>query len=61
MGLESLDQSGAILENFAALILQRSTRTRVSTEAAIAAMGGHPMYLGADQIQLGVYDPALFH
>lgn len=33
---------------------KRSTRTRVSTEAAVAAMGGHPMFLGKDDIQLGV-------
>ncbi|KAI9828572.1 MAG: hypothetical protein M1819_006564 [Sarea resinae] len=33
---------------------KRSTRTRVSTEAAIASMGGHPMFLGKDDIQLGV-------
>ena len=33
---------------------KRSTRTRVSTEAAVAAMGGHPMFLGRDDIQLGV-------
>lgn len=33
---------------------KRSTRTRVSTEAAIAAMGGHPMFLGKEDIQLGV-------
>jgi ornithine carbamoyltransferase len=31
-----------------------STRTRVSTEAAIATMGGHPMFLGKNDIQLGV-------
>jgi ornithine carbamoyltransferase len=31
-----------------------STRTRVSTEAAVATMGGHPMFLGKNDIQLGV-------
>ncbi|KAL6707957.1 ornithine carbamoyltransferase [Coniothyrium glycines] len=42
---------------------KRSTRTRVSTEGAIATMGGTPMFLGKDDIQLGVneslYDTAL--
>lgn len=42
---------------------KRSTRTRVSTEAAVTAMGGHPMFLGKDDIQLGVneslYDTSL--
>jgi ornithine carbamoyltransferase len=33
---------------------KRSTRTRVSTEAAVSIMGGHPMFLGKDDIQLGV-------
>ena len=33
---------------------KRSTRTRVSTESAVATMGGHPMFLGKDDIQLGV-------
>ena len=33
---------------------KRSTRTRVSTEAAVARMNGHPMFLGAQDIQLGV-------
>lgn len=36
---------------------KRSTRTRVSTEAAVVHMGGHPMFLGKDDIQLGVRDP----
>jgi len=35
---------------------KRSTRTRVSTEAAVSIMGGHPMFLGKDDIQLGVSD-----
>lgn len=33
---------------------KRSTRTRVSAEAAVATMGGHSMFLGKDDIQLGV-------
>ncbi len=33
---------------------KRSTRTRISTEAAVVTMGGHPMFLGKDDIQLGV-------
>ncbi|KAI9751714.1 MAG: hypothetical protein M4579_005932 [Chaenotheca gracillima] len=33
---------------------KRSTRTRISTEGAVVTMGGHPMFLGKDDIQLGV-------
>ncbi|KAJ5907776.1 Ornithine carbamoyltransferase [Penicillium taxi] len=33
---------------------KRSTRTRISTESATVHMGGHPMFLGKDDIQLGV-------
>jgi ornithine carbamoyltransferase len=36
---------------------KRSTRTRVSTEGAIAAFGGSPMFLGKEDIQLGVHLP----
>ncbi|KIN01651.1 hypothetical protein OIDMADRAFT_102977 [Oidiodendron maius Zn] len=42
---------------------KRSTRTQVSAEAAVATMGGHSMFLGKDDIQLGVnealYDTSL--
>lgn len=38
----------------AILFSKRSTRTRVSTEAAVVHLGGHPMFLGKDDIQLGV-------
>lgn len=36
------------------LFSKRSTRTRVSTEGAVKYLGGHPMFLGRDDIQLGV-------
>ncbi|KAG0131551.1 Aspartate/ornithine carbamoyltransferase [Tuber indicum] len=38
----------------AMMFSKRSTRTRVSTEAAVVYLGGHPMFLGKDDIQLGV-------
>ncbi|KAI9829006.1 MAG: ornithine carbamoyltransferase [Thelocarpon impressellum] len=38
----------------AVMFSKRSTRTRVSTEAAVVTMGGHPMFLGSNDIQLGV-------
>lgn len=36
------------------LFSKRSTRTRISSEGAVAFFGGHPMFLGKDDIQLGV-------
>lgn len=33
---------------------KRSTRTRISTEGAVVTLQGHPMFLGKDDIQLGV-------
>lgn len=33
---------------------KRSTRTRISTEGAVVVLGGHPMFLSASDIQLGV-------
>ena len=46
---------GALATKTVAMMFsKRSTRTRVSTEAAVALLGGHPMFLGKDDIQLGV-------
>ncbi|KAJ1732289.1 ornithine carbamoyltransferase [Coemansia biformis] len=36
------------------LFSKRSTRTRVASETSIAYLGGHPLFLGKDDIQLGV-------
>jgi ornithine carbamoyltransferase len=41
-------------QTVALMFSKRSTRTRVSTESAIVLLGGHPMFLGKDDIQLGV-------
>lgn len=49
-------------ELVAMLFTKRSTRTRISTEGAAAYFGGQPMFLGKEDIQLGVnesmYDTA---
>ncbi|CAD1813521.1 ornithine carbamoyltransferase [Candida parapsilosis] len=55
-------QASAIAENHnkllgklvALLFSKRSTRTRISTEGAAAFFGAQPMFLGKDDIQLGV-------
>jgi len=36
---------------------KRSTRTRVSSESGWATYGGHPMFLGKDDIQVGAGEP----
>ncbi|QIW97082.1 hypothetical protein AMS68_002600 [Peltaster fructicola] len=41
-------------ESIALIFSKLSTRTRVSTEGAVALLGGHPMFLGKNDIQLGV-------
>jgi len=38
---------------------KRSTRTRVASESATALLGGHAMFLGASDIQLGVNETLL--
>lgn len=38
----------------ALMFSKRSTRTRVASESAVRLLGGHPMFLGAGDIQLGV-------
>lgn len=47
-------QNSLLGQTVAMMFTKRSTRTRVSTEAAIAQMGGHAMFLGSQDIQLGV-------
>lgn len=46
----------------AIMFSKRSTRTRVASETAVYSLGGHPMFLGPSDIQLGVneslYDTA---
>jgi len=47
------DSSNALVRRTVALIFQRpSTRTRVSFEAGVAELGGHPMVLRTDDLQL---------
>ncbi|WWC58450.1 uncharacterized protein I303_100991 [Kwoniella dejecticola CBS 10117] len=47
--MSSLDKRTVAL-----LFSKRSTRTRVASETSVKALGGHPMFLGKDDIQLGV-------
>ncbi|CCU76084.1 hypothetical protein BGHDH14_bgh00904 [Blumeria hordei DH14] len=46
--------SGLASQTIAMIFSKRSTRTRVSTEAAVTMLGGHSMFLGSGDIQLGV-------
>ncbi|KAF7551839.1 hypothetical protein G7046_g7594 [Stylonectria norvegica] len=46
--------TGLLGKTVAMMFNKRSTRTRVSTEAAVTMLGGHAMFLGKDDIQLGV-------
>jgi ornithine carbamoyltransferase len=53
--------SGSLTGKTVAMMFsKRSTRTRVSTEAAVSILGGHPMFLGSGDIQLGVRDNLQF-
>ncbi|KAF9152114.1 ornithine carbamoyltransferase [Linnemannia schmuckeri] len=53
--------SGAPLagKTMALMFSKRSTRTRVATETAVAYLGGHAMFLGSQDIQLGVNESLL--
>lgn len=59
-----LSRVGPVLETktIALMFSKRSTRTRVASETSIATLGGTPMFLGPQDIQLGVnetlYDTA---
>ena len=53
-GSLSEPMSGLSRKTVAMIFSKLSTRTRVSTEAAVVTMGGHPMFLGKSDIQLGV-------
>ncbi|CAO3676871.1 unnamed protein product [Umbelopsis vinacea] len=46
-------------KTLAVMFSKRSTRTRVATESAMAYLGGHAMFLGAQDIQLGVNESLL--
>jgi ornithine carbamoyltransferase len=52
--LPSSLQNSLLGRTIAIVFSKRSTRTRVSTEAAVNMLGGHPMFLGSQDIQLGV-------
>ena len=41
-------------KTIALMFSKRSTRTRVASESSVAALGGHPLFLGGSDIQLGV-------
>lgn len=51
LGLGSMPLRG---KTIALMFSKRSTRTRVASESSVAALGGHPLFLGSADIQLGV-------
>lgn len=52
--MKSKEEYKPLKNHSMAMIFQkRSTRTRVSTETGISYLGGHPLFLGSDDIQLG--------
>ncbi|EGW30504.1 ornithine carbamoyltransferase OTC/ARG3 [Spathaspora passalidarum NRRL Y-27907] len=54
-GETSVENHQKLLGKLVALLFsKRSTRTRISTEGAAAFFGAQPMFLGKDDIQLGV-------
>jgi ornithine carbamoyltransferase len=46
-------------KSMAMVFQKRSTRTRVSTETGFAMLGGHPLFLGSEDIQLGTNESML--
>ncbi|ORY07495.1 ornithine carbamoyltransferase [Basidiobolus meristosporus CBS 931.73] len=46
-------------KSVAMIFSKRSTRTRVATETATAYLGGHAMFLGSQDIQMGVNESLL--
>ncbi|RUS21304.1 hypothetical protein BC937DRAFT_93086 [Endogone sp. FLAS-F59071] len=46
-------------KSMAIMFSKRSTRTRVATESALAYLGAHGMFLGSQDIQLGVNESLL--
>ena len=51
LGLSSMPLRG---KTVALMFSKRSTRTRLASESGVALLGGHPIFLGASDIQLGV-------
>ncbi|EPY51808.1 ornithine carbamoyltransferase Arg3 [Schizosaccharomyces cryophilus OY26] len=51
---ENVQLGGLEGQNVAMIFNKRSTRTRVSVETAVNTLGGNCMFLGKDDIQLGV-------
>jgi ornithine carbamoyltransferase len=46
-------------KSMAMIFQKRSTRTRVSTETGFSMLGGHPLFLGSEDIQLGTNESLL--
>lgn len=48
-----LEQTAAT-KSLAMIFSKRSTRTRLAVESGFSALGGHPIFLGSQDVQLGV-------